>query len=108
MRMAAVSLKHIKKVYPNTEKKKKKKGEEAPARRLKVTEEGVLAVDDFNLEATIGLSIAPSEVAFARTRVSVESEMMCVRLTREKYLAVMRFARAFGKWWRRARWTSRR
>ena len=48
--MAAVSLKHIKKVYPNTEKKKKKKGEEAPARRLKVTEEGVLAVDDFNLE----------------------------------------------------------
>ena len=48
--MAAVSLKHIKKVYPNTEKKKKKKGEEAPVRRLKVTEEGVLAVDDFNLE----------------------------------------------------------
>ena len=48
--MAAVSLKHIKKVYPNTEKKKKKKGEEAPAQRLKVTEEGVLAVDDFNLE----------------------------------------------------------
>ena len=48
--MAAVSLKHIKKVYPSTEKKKKKKGEEAPAQRLKVTEEGVLAVDDFNLE----------------------------------------------------------
>ena len=48
--MAAVSLKHIKKVYPNTEKKKKKKGEEAPAQRLKVTEKGVLAVDDFNLE----------------------------------------------------------
>ncbi len=48
--MASVSLKHIKKVYPNTEKKKKKKGEEAPAQRLKVTEEGVLAVDDFNLE----------------------------------------------------------
>ena len=48
--MAAVSLKHIKKFYPSTEKKKKKKGEEAPAQRLKVTEEGVLAVDDFNLE----------------------------------------------------------
>ena len=50
--MAAVSLKHIKKVYPNTEKKRKKKGDEAqaPARNLKVTEEGVLAVDDFNLE----------------------------------------------------------
>ena len=50
--MAAVSLKHIKKVYPNTERKRKKKGDEAqtPARNLKVTEEGVLAVDDFNLE----------------------------------------------------------
>ena len=50
--MTAVSLKHIKKVYPNTEKKRKKKGDEAqaPARNLKVTEEGVLAVDDFNLE----------------------------------------------------------
>ena len=48
--MAAVSLKHIQKIYPNTEKKKRKKGEEAPASRLKVTEDGVLAVDDFNLE----------------------------------------------------------
>ena len=49
--MASVSLKHIKKVYPYTEKKKKKKkDEEASAPRLKITEEGVLAVDDFNLE----------------------------------------------------------
>lgn len=77
-------------------------------RREVQEERNLYIVDDFNLEATIGLSIAPSEVAFARTRVSVESEMMCVRLTREKYLAVMRFARVFGKWWRRARWTSRR
>ena len=62
--------------------------------RREVQEEwNLYIVDDFNVEATIGLSIAPSEVAFARTRVSVESEMMCVRLTREKYLAVMRFAR---------------
>ncbi len=49
--MAEVSLRHIKKVYPNTEKKRKKKGE--PAHRtshLRVTDEGILAVPDFNLD----------------------------------------------------------
>ena len=44
--MATVSLKHIVKVYPNDGKKKKKKS----VNNLKVTEEGVLAVQDFNLE----------------------------------------------------------
>ncbi len=44
--MATVSLKHIVKVYPNDGKKKKKK----PVNNLKITEEGVLAVQDFNLE----------------------------------------------------------
>ena len=53
--MAEVILKHIKKVYPNIEKKpkkKKKKGEEPEQNKphLMVTEEGVLAVPDFNLE----------------------------------------------------------
>lgn len=49
--MASVSLQHIKKIYPNTEKKKKaKKGEAVKKNNLKVTQEGVLAVDDFNLE----------------------------------------------------------
>ena len=53
--MAEVILKHIKKVYPNIEKKpkkKKKKGEEPEQNKphLLVTEEGVLAVPDFNLE----------------------------------------------------------
>lgn len=38
--MAEVTLKHIKKVYPNTEKKS----------NLMVTDEGVLAVQDFNLD----------------------------------------------------------
>ena len=72
-------------------------GEKEWMRREVQEEQNLYIVDDFNLEATIGLSIAPSKVGFARTRVAVESEMMCVRLTREKYLAVMRFARAFGR-----------
>jgi multiple sugar transport system ATP-binding protein len=45
--MAEVILKHIKKVYPNTEKKKKGAPEKKSG--LLVTEEGVLAVQDFNL-----------------------------------------------------------
>ena len=72
-------------------------GEKEWMRREVQEEQNLYVVDDFNLEATIGLSIAPSEVGFARTRVAVESEMMRVRLTREKYLAVMRFARVFGR-----------
>ena len=48
--MADVSLKHIKKVYPNTESKKKKKGESEKKTNLQITEEGILAVQDFNLE----------------------------------------------------------
>ena len=48
--MADVSLKHIKKVYPNSESKKKKKGEPEKKSNLQITEEGVLAVQDFNLE----------------------------------------------------------
>lgn len=52
--MADVSLKHIKKVYPHSDLKKKKKG--APERKtnLMVSEEGVLAVQDFNLEIKDG------------------------------------------------------
>lgn len=45
--MAEVTLKHIKKVYPNTEKKRKK-GQKGT--NLMVTDEGVLAVQDFNLD----------------------------------------------------------
>ena len=46
--MAEVSLRHIKKIYPNNEKKKK--GEPQKKSNLKITDEGVVAVDDFNLE----------------------------------------------------------
>ena len=49
--MAKVLLKNLKKVYPNTEKKKKpKKGEEVRKTNLQITAEGVVAVQKFNLE----------------------------------------------------------
>src|SRR5699024_5950264 len=51
--VAEVILKQIKKVYPNQEpkkEKKKKKNTEEKKSNLKVTEEGVLAVQDFNIE----------------------------------------------------------
>ncbi len=54
--MATVTLKNVKKIYPHssedTKKTKKKKGEEAEAQKinLQITEEGVVAVQEFNLE----------------------------------------------------------
>ncbi len=50
--MATVSLKHIQKIYPHSDvkKKKKQKGQPEKKNNLKVTEAGVIAVDDFNLE----------------------------------------------------------
>ena len=48
--MASVTLKHIQKIYPHSEPKKKKKGEPEKKSNLQVTAEGVLAVQDFNLE----------------------------------------------------------
>ena len=49
--MSKVVLKDIKKIYPNTEKgKKPKKGEEVKKTNLQITDEGVVAVQEFNLE----------------------------------------------------------
>ena len=57
--MATLSLRHVQKIYPirdedkEERKKKKKKGEEPEKKspsKLKITDEGVVAVDDFNLE----------------------------------------------------------
>jgi len=52
--MATISLQHIQKIYSNasTAERKKKKGDDAPRKKnnLKITDEGVVAVDDFNLE----------------------------------------------------------
>ena len=49
--MASLSLQNIKKIYPNTEKKKKaKKGQPEKKSNLLITEEGVVAVQEFNLE----------------------------------------------------------
>ena len=58
--MAEVSLRHIKKVYPNSERTSKKglfgrKKADDGARKassLRITDEGVLAVPDFNLDIT--------------------------------------------------------
>ena len=57
--MATLSLRHVQKIYPMRDedkaekKKKRKKGDEPEEKKpynLKVTDEGVVAVDDFNLE----------------------------------------------------------
>ena len=49
--MSKVILQNIKKIYPNAEKKKKKKGEEPEKKHnLQITDEGVVAVQEFNLE----------------------------------------------------------
>ena len=51
--MASLSLRNIKKVYPfngDDAKKKKKKGEPEKKTNLQITEEGVVAVQEFNLE----------------------------------------------------------
>ena len=49
--MANLLLKDVKKVYPHAEKKKKaKKGAPEKKTNLLVTEEGVIAVQEFNLE----------------------------------------------------------
>ncbi|MBQ9458999.1 MAG: ATP-binding cassette domain-containing protein, partial [Oscillospiraceae bacterium] len=52
--MAEVQLKNIKKVYPHapgeSKKKKKKAAEEEKKINLQVTDEGVVAVQEFNLD----------------------------------------------------------
>ncbi len=54
--MASLTLKNIKKIYPfsgdDTKKKKKKKGEESTEKKanLQITDKGVVAVQEFNLE----------------------------------------------------------
>lgn len=49
--MASLSLQKIKKVYPNSEKKRRsKKGQPEKKTNLLITDEGVLAVQEFNLE----------------------------------------------------------
>ena len=49
--MSEVRLINLKKIYPNTEKKKKeKKGEPEKKTNLQITEKGVVAVQEFNLD----------------------------------------------------------
>ena len=51
-RMASLTLKNITKIYPHSDdtKKKKKKGEPEKKTNLKITEEGVIAFQEFNLD----------------------------------------------------------
>ncbi|MBO4992322.1 MAG: ABC transporter ATP-binding protein [Firmicutes bacterium] len=48
--MASVTLKNIKKIYPHADKKKKKKGAEEKKTNLQVTEQGVVAVQEFSID----------------------------------------------------------
>ncbi|MGM9589501.1 MAG: ABC transporter ATP-binding protein [Faecousia sp.] len=50
--MASLTLKNITKIYPHSDdtKKKKKKGEPEKKTNLKITDEGVIAVQEFNLD----------------------------------------------------------
>ena len=50
--MASLTLKNIKKVYPfnGDDAKKKKKGEPEKKTNLQITDEGVVAVQEFNLD----------------------------------------------------------
>ena len=52
--MANVTLKNIKKIYPNADTKKKKKKKEhtsdEPKANLQITDEGVVAVQEFSLD----------------------------------------------------------
>ena len=50
--MAEVILKNVRKVYPNTESKKKKKKDEDVEKKnnLEITDEGVVAVQNFNID----------------------------------------------------------
>ena len=54
-------------------------------------------VNDFNFNANIGLSIAPSEPEFASTKVGAELDMVQIYLTRPKYLNLLGFADRFVK-----------
>ena len=48
--MAEVILKNIKKVYPNSEPKKKSRDSGEKKHNLQITDEGVVAVQEFNLD----------------------------------------------------------
>lgn len=59
-------------------------------------EKNLYLVNDFNCNAAIGLSIAPSEPDFATTKVSATMDLVTVRLERSKYLNLMKYATGFA------------
>lgn len=57
--------------------------------------ENLYLVNDFNFNATVGLSIAPSEPEFASTKVGAALDVVTMNLTRTKYLRLMHYANEF-------------
>lgn len=60
------------------------------------TAENLYLVNDFNFNATVGLSIAPSEPEFASTKVGAALDVVTVNLTRAKYLRLMHYMTEFA------------
>ena len=54
-------------------------------------------INDFNCNAEIGLSIAPSQTDFANTLVNAKADRIEMCLTKQKYLAMTRFASSFSQ-----------
>lgn len=59
-------------------------------------EKNLYLVNDFNCNAAIGLSIAPSEPDFATTKVGAKMDVVTIRLERAKYLNLMKYVTGFA------------
>jgi singapore isolate B (sub-type 7) whole genome shotgun sequence assembly, scaffold_1 len=59
-------------------------------------EKNLYLVNDFNCNAAIGLSIAPSEPDFATTKVGAKMDVVTIRLERAKYLNLIKYVTGFA------------
>ena len=79
--MAEIVLKNIKKIYPNEKKSKSLFGKKTEQKKsnLEVTEEGVVAVQDFNLtikEHEFVVLVGPSKIFLLASFILMESLSM--------------------------------
>ena len=72
--MAEVILRNIKKIYPHSETKQKKKGEAEKKTNLLVTAEGVVAVQNFNLAQHLGFALGSGVGYMASVLLVVEGQ----------------------------------